>query len=180
MIRVVIADPHPVYPETLSHMLNAQAGISVTAFCSVNSHLPGMISQLQPDVLLLDPSIKHHPEDDIIKKIRKIANCKIICLSMHSHPAYAKKMFCYGVDGFVTKDAPIEELVQAIQEVLKGNQYTCKETATLLADADMDPILPVTEESAAVPSEPVAVKEKKEGGWLFRLFRPGLGLKHAG
>jgi len=181
MIRVVIADPHQVYAETLAQMLNTRAGINVASFCSVNSLLPGIIRQLQPDILLLDPAIKNTAEDAIIKKIRTIAHCKIICLSMHCHPVYAKKMFSYGVDGFMIKDAPIEEFVQAIDEVLAGNLYTCKETTSLLNAAGIDPILPGdTEPSLVVQPTPVVIKEKKEAGWLFRLFRAVPRLKPAG
>src|SRR5438034_10586888 len=81
MISVVIADPHQIYPETLAHMLNDRTGISVSSFCSVNSALPGIIGQLQPDILLLDPGAKNHPEDAIINKISAVSSCKIICLS---------------------------------------------------------------------------------------------------
>ena len=181
MIRVVIADPHQIYPETLARMLNARTGISVTSFCSVNSVLPGIIRQLQPDVLLLDPAVKNHGEEAIIKKIRAIAHCKIICLSMHCHPAYAKKMFAYGVDGFIVKDAPIEEFVQAIDEVLAGNHYTCKETTNLLTASGIDPMLSGdTEAPLAVQPAPVATKEKKGAGWLLRFLRAVPRLKPAG
>jgi len=181
MIRVVIADPHQVYPETLAHMLNTRAGINLASFCSVNSLLPGIVRQLQPDILLLDPAVKNTAEDAIIKKIRAIAHCKIICLSMHCHPAYAKKMFSYGVDGFIIKDAPIEEFVQAIDEVLAGNLYTCKETTNLLYAAGIDPILLGDAETAlAVEPAPVVIHEKKEAGWFFRWFRALPRLKPAG
>jgi len=171
MIRIIIADTHELYRETLAKMLDAQTGTSVVAVCSVNSLSAGVIRDLHPDIVLLNPSVKNQPEVIIIEQIRKLSPAKIICISMHCHPAYAKKMFRYGVHGFVSKDIPINEFALAFAEVLAGRPYLCKETSAQITEADLNTVLLLQEEPEAVVTAPAIVKKEKQSGWLFPFFR---------
>jgi two-component system invasion response regulator UvrY len=170
MIRIVIADPHQLYRETLAGMLNAEPNICVIAICSVNSLVPCMIRGLQPDIVLIDPAVKNNSEAAFIQKIRDVAAAKIICLSMHCNPAYAIKMCRYGADGFVSKDAPIKEFAIAIKEVLAGNQYICEETMAQLSVSDISTVLGAANYQPVKRPQPAIVKKTKEMGWLFQLF----------
>ena len=53
---------------------------------------------------------------------------------MHSQPAYAKKMLRMGAKGYVTKNSPRQEMLDAIAEVNKGNIYICQEVKNILSD----------------------------------------------
>ena len=67
--------------------------------------------------------------------IRKYSpSSKIIGVSMHSQPAYAKKMLRLGAKGYVTKNSPRQEMLEAIAEVSNNRVYICQEVKNILSD----------------------------------------------
>jgi DNA-binding NarL/FixJ family response regulator len=74
------------------------------------------------------------------KLIRKCApGTKVIGVSMHSMPAYAKKMIKCGASGYVTKNSPKQELIQAILEVIEGKIYVCNEVKSIIVNEEIIP-----------------------------------------
>jgi len=72
---------------------------------------------------------------DVLKMIRKYSpGSKIIGVSMHSQPAYAKKMLRLGAKGYVTKNSPRQEMLTAISEVTNNHVYICQEVKNILSD----------------------------------------------
>ncbi len=72
---------------------------------------------------------------DVLKMIRKYSpSSKIIGVSMHSQPAYAKKMLRLGAKGYVTKNSPRSEMMQAITEVSNNHVYVCQEVKNILSE----------------------------------------------
>jgi two-component system, NarL family, invasion response regulator UvrY len=72
---------------------------------------------------------------DVLKMIRKYSpGSKIIGVSMHSQPAYAKKMLRLGAKGYVTKNSPRQEMLEAIAEVSKNQVYVCQEVKNILSE----------------------------------------------
>jgi DNA-binding NarL/FixJ family response regulator len=59
-------------------------------------------------------------------------------LSMRSEPANVKQFLRLGAKGYVTKKSPRKEMIHAIEEVNKGNRYTCAEVRTLLAEQKIE------------------------------------------
>jgi DNA-binding NarL/FixJ family response regulator len=67
--------------------------------------------------------------------VRKISpTTKVIGVSMHSQPAYVKKMIRGGAKGYVTKSSPTDELMLAIAEVAAGRTYICEQVKTIIAE----------------------------------------------
>jgi DNA-binding NarL/FixJ family response regulator len=63
---------------------------------------------------------------------------KIIGVSMHSMPAYVKKMLKMGSSGFVTKNSTKEELFEAIIQVCQGKTYICEEVKQIVAKQEFE------------------------------------------
>jgi DNA-binding NarL/FixJ family response regulator len=57
---------------------------------------------------------------------------------MHSQPAYAKKMLRLGARGYVTKNSPRKEMLDAIHQVCAGNVYICQEVKNILSEQMMN------------------------------------------
>ncbi len=71
---------------------------------------------------------------DATQQIHKYSpESKIIAVSMHSMPAYAKKMLQLGAIGYVTKNSSKDEMITAIIEVNNGKKYICEEVKNILA-----------------------------------------------
>ncbi|MEO5593932.1 MAG: response regulator transcription factor [Chitinophagaceae bacterium] len=134
MISIVIADDHKLFRETLADVLNANPAFRVIAFCQDSEEVIEIVKTEKPDVVLMD--INMHPFSGVIatEKIAEFSGAKIIGLSMHSHPAYAKKMFRAGASGYVTKNSSTEEIFAAVTTVAKGKRYICSETKNMLSE----------------------------------------------
>ncbi len=65
---------------------------------------------------------------------------KVIAVSMHTMPAYAKRMLQLGAMGYVTKNSSKDEMINAIVEVSKGKKYICEEVKNILADQETDEV----------------------------------------
>ena len=130
MIRIVIADDHKLFRETLSHVINSQPQFMVIAACQNSTEAIETVRTEMPDIILMDINI---PPFSGIEATRKITYSKVIGLSMHAHPAYAKKMIQAGAMGYITKNSSKEEIFTAIIEVEKGNKYICSEIKDMIS-----------------------------------------------
>lgn len=75
---------------------------------------------------------------------------KIIGVSMHNQPSFAKKMIRNGATGYVTKNSSKVEMYDAIRAVMKGEKYICAEiqrniTNQMLVDEDDNKLSKLTE-----------------------------------
>jgi DNA-binding NarL/FixJ family response regulator len=76
---------------------------------------------------------------DATKLIRKFSPAsRIIGISMHSMPAYARRMLQIGAMGYVTKNSSKDELLTAIVEVNNGKKYICDEVKNILAQQELE------------------------------------------
>ena len=61
------------------------------------------------------------------KILKHSPHTKIIGLSVHKQPSYAKNILQLGAKGYVTKSSPHKEIIQAILDVAEGKEYICSE-----------------------------------------------------
>jgi DNA-binding NarL/FixJ family response regulator len=127
-ISVMIADDHKLIRETWTFVLNNDARFNVVAQCGDSEEAITLAEQFKPNIVLMDINMMPISGFDATDRIRKVSpNSKVIGVSMHSQPAYAKKMLQMGAKGYVTKNSSKEEMVRAILEVHQGNKYICEE-----------------------------------------------------
>jgi len=80
--------------------------------------------QLQPDVIVADISMPHLNGIDAMVQLKKSApDVKVVILTMHQEPAYARRALDAGASGFVLKHSAPAELVMAIEAALKGQTF---------------------------------------------------------
>lgn len=107
----------------------------VVAECGDGERAIELARDKRPDVVLLDINMAPMSGFDVLKMIRKYSpGSKIIGVSMHSQPAYAKKMLRLGAKGYVTKNSPRQEMLEAIKEVSNNRIYICQEVKNILSD----------------------------------------------
>jgi DNA-binding NarL/FixJ family response regulator len=127
-INVLIADDHKLIRETWSYILNSDSRFQVIAECGDSEQAVEVTKQKRPHIVLMDINILPISGFEATERIRKVSpNTKVIGVSMHSQPAYAKKMLQIGAKGYVTKNSSKEEMIKAILEVNEGAKYICDE-----------------------------------------------------
>lgn len=134
-ITILIADDHKLIRETWSFILNSDPRFQVIAQCSNGEEAVALAQQHRPKVVLLDINMTPMSGIEATEQIRKFSPAsKIIGVSMHSQPAYVKKLLKLGAHGYVTKNSPQQEMFEAIIEVSKGNRFICSEVKTILSE----------------------------------------------
>jgi two-component system, NarL family, invasion response regulator UvrY len=134
-ISIMIVDDHTLIRETWSFLLGKNENFDVVAECGDGERAIELARDKRPDVVLLDINMAPMSGFDVLKMIRKYSpSSKIIGVSMHSQPAYAKKMLRLGAKGYVTKNSPRQEMLEAIAEVSNNRIYICQEVKNILSD----------------------------------------------
>ncbi|HEY4061956.1 MAG TPA: response regulator transcription factor [Puia sp.] len=134
-ISIMIVDDHTLIRETWSFLLGKNENFDVVAECGDGERAIELARDRRPDVVLLDINMAPMSGFDVLKMIRKYSpGSKIIGVSMHSQPAYAKKMLRLGAKGYVTKNSPRQEMLEAISEVSNNHVYICQEVKNILSD----------------------------------------------
>jgi DNA-binding NarL/FixJ family response regulator len=138
-ITILIADDHKLIRETWTYILNSDERFEVVAECGDAEQAVELAKELSPNIILMDINMAPFNGFEATEQIRKVSpDSKIIGVSMHSQPAYAKKMLQVGAKGYVTKNSSKEEMFNAITEVYNGHKYVCDEIKTIISDQLLD------------------------------------------
>jgi DNA-binding NarL/FixJ family response regulator len=139
MISILIADDHKLIRETWTYILNRDSRFKVIGACANSEESVKMSEKLQPEIVLMDINMAPYSGIEATRRIREASpQSRIIGITMHTQPTYAKKMLQLGASGYVTKNSSKEEMFNAIIEVSKGNKFICSEIKELLAEAQDD------------------------------------------
>ena len=150
-IKIVIADDHLLIAETWATLINMDPDFEVVKVFDSTQTLVEEISEIKPDIAILDININPFSGIEATKMIKKLApGTKIIGVSMHNQPSFAKKMIRNGATGYVTKNSSKVEMYDAIRAVMKGEKYICAEiqrniTNQMLLDEDDNKLSKLTE-----------------------------------
>jgi two-component system response regulator NreC len=138
MIRVFITDDHEIYLEGLALLLNKQEGIAVTGTATSGKQLLECVQKgLEADILLLDVYLPDMPEEEIVQQIRSVyPDLRIVYLTLLRGTRYVHKLSKYNIQGYLLKNASLEELVSALHSVHDGGRYFSKDIH--IGDRDED------------------------------------------
>jgi DNA-binding NarL/FixJ family response regulator len=163
-ISVLIADDHKLIRETWSFILNNDPRFMVVAECGDSEQAVEMAKNKKPQIVLMDINMLPISGFEATEKIRKVSPAsRIIGISMHSQPAYAKKMLQIGARGYVTKNSSKEEMINAILEVHGGNKYICDEIKNNISELVLEENKDVPNVNALTEREIQIINLIKEG-----------------
>jgi DNA-binding NarL/FixJ family response regulator len=163
-ISVLIADDHKLIRETWSFILNNDPRFNVVAECGDSEMAVEMAKSKKPQIVLMDINMLPISGFEATEKIRKVSPAsRIIGISMHSQPAYAKKMLQIGARGYVTKNSSKEEMITAIMEVHSGNKYICDEIKNNISELVLEENKDVPNVNALTEREIQIINLIKEG-----------------
>jgi len=137
MIRVFITDDHEMYLEGLALLLGKQEGIEVVGTALSGKDLLSRVKDLQTDILLLDVYLPDVGEEELLQEIRAARqDLKIIYLTLLRGTRYIHKLTRHNIQGYVLKNASLDELVTALRSVYEGGSYFSKDIN--IGDRDED------------------------------------------
>jgi len=132
VIKVFIVDDHEMYVEGLALLLGKQQDIAVVGTAATGAALLQQLPLLKDAILLLDVQLPGSNEEDLLKEIRQLhPEQKILYLTLMRGTRYIHKLLRHQVQGYILKNATVEELLTALRQVAAGNTYFSKEIDVL-------------------------------------------------
>lgn len=121
MIRLMLVDDHAVLRDGLRNIISVEEDIEVVGEAVSGDDALIQVEKCKPDMILMDINmpLKNGVEVTGILK-RKHPHIKVLVLTMHSHEEYFMSAIREGADGYLLKDAPSDQVVDAIRTVAGG------------------------------------------------------------
>ncbi|MEH6681388.1 MAG: response regulator transcription factor [Sediminicola sp.] len=134
MIKVLIADNHPIVRLGIKQVLNSVSDFEIIDDVSNTSELFGKLQKFTPDVVILEMDI---PEINGIAALRKMKlefpDVKVLIYSGQSEDVYALSTIRAGAYGYLSKMADLDYIITAVRKVSEGNMFITNELAQRLA-----------------------------------------------
>ncbi len=138
-ITILLVDDHKLIRESWSFILNSDPRFQVIAETSTGDEAVELAKNKRPKIVLMDVNMTPVNGFDATRLIRKYSpGSKVIGVSMHTMPAYARRMLQMGAMGYVTKNSSKDEMISAIVQVDSGKKYVCEEVKNILAQQELE------------------------------------------
>ncbi len=138
-IALLLIEDHKLIRESWSIILNADPRFEVVGETSDIDQALVLVKKLNPDIILMDVNMAPVNGFDATKIILyDVPEARVVAISMHALPAYARRMFQMGAKGYVTKNSSRDEFINAILDVNAGNKFICEEIKNIIAQQELD------------------------------------------
>jgi two-component system response regulator DegU len=122
-IRVLLADDHPVVRDGIRMLIESDPDIVVVGEAVGGHEAVTLVSQLQPDILLLDMEMPDMSGIEVTRQLRsEKAAVRILALSAYDDAHYVRGLLSQGAAGYLTKDEAPEFILEAIHGVWRGQE----------------------------------------------------------
>lgn len=130
---VFLVDDHAFVREGLALAINGQPDLVVAGEAATAREALQAILGNKPAVVVVDLSLREGAGLELIKDIRAHdLRLPILVLSMHEETVYARRALCAGAQGYVMKTLPLEQILEALRRVLRGDIFLSEAMATTL------------------------------------------------
>lgn len=137
-IRILIVDDHPVVLAGLTSMLGTQAGMEVAGSASSGEEALEIISSKPVDLLLLDLRMPGMSGIDTLHAMKRAKiSVRVIILTSFETDEDIYRAVQAGAQGYLLKDAPQSDMIDAIRAVHSGKRYFPRQIAARLAERMM-------------------------------------------
>lgn len=129
-VRVVLVDDHSVFREALAEAIDAQADLHVVAQAKEAREAYAAVERERPELIVLDVNL---PGSNGIAAAREILRRdrppRVLILTMYDEPSWVADAFSARVHGYALKIQPLNEVLEAIRTVARGQIYTAPQLA---------------------------------------------------
>jgi DNA-binding NarL/FixJ family response regulator len=136
-VKILVIDDHPIVRAGVRRLLAAEPEIEVREATNGREAL-GIYRELQPTLVILDLNLPGIGGLEVLTRLKAAdPDARVLVLSMHDDGIHVTRALRAGAAGYVTKNAPPEELLEAIGRVARGHTYIEREIAEDLVFASV-------------------------------------------
>ncbi|MFD2297205.1 response regulator transcription factor [Paracidovorax citrulli] len=159
-IRVLLVDDHPLVRDGVRMRLDATPHIRVAAEAGGVQEALALAEAMAPDIVLTDIRMPDGSGIQLAALFReRFPLVRVMVLSMHQDAEYVRRAVGLGVRGYVLKDAPAGQLVQAIETVRAGGSHFSEAVRALVDGGQPAP----PQGRSLTPREAVVLRLLAEG-----------------
>ncbi|NBA93810.1 response regulator transcription factor [Pseudomonas sp. R5(2019)] len=122
--NLLLVDDHSLIRAGVRALVMDIPGYAVIGEASDGAEVLELASRLDPDIILLDLSMRHTGGLDALRELQtRLPGSKVLILSMHTEPDLIMQALETGADGYLLKDTTATELAQALAALRNGERY---------------------------------------------------------
>ena len=164
--KILIVDDHPLVREGLAMRISLHPDLSVCGEADSENEALALVTNIGPDLVLIDISLKSGHGLDLIKRIRSLNPAiKMLVISGFQESLYAERALRAGALGYLNKQQSNEKLIEAIRTVLAGKRFLSPEISRRLIEQALG-----TSDMTRTPIERLTDRELE----IFRMIGEGL------
>jgi two-component system response regulator NreC len=134
--RILLADDHEVVRFGLCSLLEKHKEFDVVGQAEDGLEAVKLAVELAPDIIMMDVNMPNMNGIEAAREIRKkIPGTKIIAISMHDRRQYVLDMLEAGASAYILKTRAVQEVMPAIESVLRGEVYLSPKVAAVVTKA---------------------------------------------
>jgi len=138
--RIFVLDDHPILRQGLASLVNKQPDLVLSGKAEDAQTTLNNIEISQPDLIIVDISLKGTNGIDFIKRcLKKHPDLPILVLTMHDESLYAERALRAGARGYITKKEAREFLLEAIRVILNSGVYISKSVSDRMEEEGLKP-----------------------------------------
>ncbi|MFF0478605.1 response regulator [Streptomyces sp. NPDC004284] len=141
MIRLLLAEDQGMMRGALALLLGMEHDIEVVAQVGRGDEIVDAALLARPDVALLDIELPGRSGLDAAADLRdEVPECRVLILTTFGRPGYLRRAMEAGAAGFLVKDGPVEDLAEAVRQVLRGETVIDPALAAAALSAGPNPL----------------------------------------
>lgn len=133
-IRIMLVDDQEMYRLGFRAVFDGRDGFEVVGEADDGVAALELLESVEPDVVLMDVRMPRMDGVEATKRVRERSSARVLVLTTFDLDEYAYEAIQAGASGFLLKDAPVDELVAAIQHVHNGDAVMAPSTTRRLLD----------------------------------------------
>lgn len=136
MIKVLVVDDHELVRTGICRMLADTVDIEVIGQAESGEVAIDMARRENPDVVLLDVNMPGIGGVETTRRlIQSVPTIKVLAVSGLAEEPYPSLLLKAGAKGYITKGAPLSEMVRAVKKVMQGGKYFSADIAEQIASS---------------------------------------------
>jgi two-component system, NarL family, response regulator NreC len=157
-VTVLLADDHPIVRQGLRNLLEAESDVMIVGEANNGLQAVQLTEKFRPNVLILDIMMPDLNGLEVLRQVKeRVPGTCCIVLSMQSADVYVVEALKAGAIGYVLKETGPSELVNAVQQVIRGERYL----SPRLSERLIDVLIQTTEKMTADPYQTLTTRERE-------------------